>query len=174
MRDTLKTERLVLRPFVQTDWKALVEHAGNINVAKATGSLPHPYSHADAMGWIELTNSADFSGQVYGIANDTDHIIGCVGLTPSANYFEIGYWLAEDQWNKGFMSEAVDIVLQELARSNLTDQVIAYVFIDNPYSAKLLEKAGFKPRKTTLKPCLALGQTLQTIEFSKTIGGSDA
>ena len=44
MRNKIETKRLILRPFESTDLSALVLYAGDYDVAKATGQLPHPLS----------------------------------------------------------------------------------------------------------------------------------
>ena len=48
MRNRIETERLVLRPFETQDLSALVLYAGDYDVAKATGQLPHPYTELEA------------------------------------------------------------------------------------------------------------------------------
>ena len=43
MRDTLHTERLILRQLESRDAKAFSELGTDIDVARMTGSIPHPF-----------------------------------------------------------------------------------------------------------------------------------
>ena len=49
---TLRTERLVLRPFQAADSRAVSELAGERAIADTTISIPHPYSTEQAEEWI--------------------------------------------------------------------------------------------------------------------------
>ncbi|WP_370073166.1 GNAT family N-acetyltransferase [Novosphingobium sp. THN1] len=71
-------------------------------------------------------------------------LIGCVGLIEESGETELGYWVAQAHWGRGFATEAVRSVLS-LARTLGHHRVNARHFADNPASARVLEKAGFRP-----------------------------
>lgn len=50
----LRTDRLLLRPFVPSDALAVRELAGAREVADTTLSIPHPYPEGAAERWIHL------------------------------------------------------------------------------------------------------------------------
>ena len=49
---SLRSDRLLLRPFVATDVEALSQHAGAREVADSTVLVPHPYSLGAAKAWV--------------------------------------------------------------------------------------------------------------------------
>lgn len=51
-RPTLKTDRLILHPFVLSDATVVQQLAGSRNVADTTLFVPHPYLDGMAESWI--------------------------------------------------------------------------------------------------------------------------
>src|SRR6187200_2998551 len=72
-------------------------------------------------------------------------IIGSCGLgrRPSGSV-ELGYWIGRAHWSRGFATEA-SVALIEIARGLGLAQLEASHFLDNPASARVLEKLGFEP-----------------------------
>ena len=61
---------------------------------------------------------------------------------------DLGYWLAEDAWGRGYGTEAVQL-LAHLAFRHLRASVLsAEVFVGNHASCRVLEKAGFRREMT--------------------------
>jgi RimJ/RimL family protein N-acetyltransferase len=56
----------------------------------------------------------------------------------------IGYWLSEDQWGKGVMTEAVKLVTAYAFNRLGIIRVQAGVLSKNPASMRVLEKAGYQ------------------------------
>lgn len=56
----------------------------------------------------------------------------------------LGYWLAEPYWGRGLMTEAVAAVLGHAFRDVRVHRIGATVFPDNPASAAVLRKVGFR------------------------------
>ena len=172
MRNKIETKRLVLRPFVQTDWRSLVNYAGNIDVARATGRLPHPYSFADAQNWIEITKASD-ENHIYGIAPKDNHLIGCISLTKTGTddvpSWELGYWLGQPHWHKGYMREASSALLHE-ARARLSPTKLhATVFKDNSRSLALLRYHGFTHAAQTSEFCVARGHDVEAYRLAQVL-----
>lgn len=64
--DEIRTPRLLLRPPVTRDAGAIVELAGDWDVARMTGRIPHPYKLADAEDFLGLSIGAymaEFEGR---------------------------------------------------------------------------------------------------------------
>jgi RimJ/RimL family protein N-acetyltransferase len=55
----------------------------------------------------------------------------------------MGYWIATSHWSRGFATEACTALI-EIARALGLDQLQASHFIDNPASARVLDKLGFE------------------------------
>ncbi len=166
MRAKIKTDRLILRLFANSDSEALVKHAGHFDVARATAGLPHPYTHTDAENWIGITKRQSGTNHIYAIANEDDTCIGCVSLTAKNSNWELGYWLAKPHWKNGFMREAVEALLTE-ARPELAPTTLhADVFIDNPRSLVLLREFGFQITGRASEFCVAQGQDVETNQLT--------
>ena len=70
-------------------------------------------------------------------------MIGDSSLVKLENGYRLGYWLGEEYWGRGIMSNAVAEVL-EIAKQEKVERVIADVKEGNWGSRKVLEKNGFK------------------------------
>ena len=75
MMPTLKTERLLLRPFRAEDASAVHAHCGNWKVARMLTRVPHPYTREMAESWI-ASHEADW--------NSGDEITFCIELDGEA------------------------------------------------------------------------------------------
>src|SRR5262245_36305528 len=73
----IETERLRLRPLVLADAGAIERLAGDWEVARYTGSIPHPYPPGGALGWIRETWAEGAAGHklVAGIEQRQDGIL---------------------------------------------------------------------------------------------------
>lgn len=69
-------------------------------------------------------------------------ILSVVGDDPADIQLHIGYLLAEDTWGRGLATELVSGVVDHVPRGRGVT-LMAGVGLDNPGSAKVLEKAGF-------------------------------
>lgn len=69
-------------------------------------------------------------------------ILAAFGEAPAPVQLHIGYLLAEEAWGKGIATELVDGVVKRVpVGRNIT--VMGGVGVDNPGSAKVLQKVGF-------------------------------
>jgi RimJ/RimL family protein N-acetyltransferase len=71
-------------------------------------------------------------------------LVGSVGLgrRPSGAV-ELGYWISRPFWGRGVATEACTALL-DIARALGLKQLEASHFIDNPASARVLDKLGFE------------------------------
>jgi RimJ/RimL family protein N-acetyltransferase len=56
----------------------------------------------------------------------------------------MGYWIARSHWSRGIATEAC-AALVDIARTLGLEQLEGSHFLDNPASARVLEKLGFEP-----------------------------
>lgn len=61
---------------------------------------------------------------------------------PGERAVSIGYMIAREYWGKGICTQAVRLYTQQLFAQGY-DSIYADCFLDNPASARVLEKAGF-------------------------------
>jgi [ribosomal protein S5]-alanine N-acetyltransferase len=123
----------------------LQQLADNPNIARNLRDIfPHPYIIADADGFIEAAVTGAIP-HVFGIFVD-DEFIGVGGITVKTdihrNSAEIGYWLGEPYWGKGYATEAVKLLTEYAFNIGLI-RVFAGVFAHNKASQRVLEKAGY-------------------------------
>jgi ribosomal-protein-alanine N-acetyltransferase len=149
----LDTARLRLRPYEATDARRLSYLAGDYDVAKMCGRIPHPYPVLIAEGWIALQAAARRRGEDYpfAVVLPRDGLIGSCGVSrkagsanePHADEWELGYWIGRPYWGLGYASEAAAAVM-DWARDQLGARVFtAGHFDDNPASGAVLRKLGF-------------------------------
>lgn len=143
----LHTRRLVLRAPAARDAAPLTRLADDLDVARMTTRMPHPYTLADAEAFLERVGQAD-PGQeaTWVIADASDAPLGVLGFFSDDGFApELGYWLGRPSWNRGYASEAVAAALDWIGAVWRKPCVVAGCFTDNPASVRVLEKAGFLP-----------------------------
>lgn len=134
-----------MRPFRQEDALAVRELASNWNVARMLARVPHPYSVQHAESWIAGLEDAKRRGDEYAYALEHEgKLIGAAGIERRDSGFELGYWIGEPFWNRGFATEAVRKLADEAFSALKSPAVTAEHFADNHASGNVLRKAGFR------------------------------
>ena len=142
MADIIKTERLTLRPLLDSDSANISLFVGDERVAMNLAVVPHPYPEGAAESYIAYSRAAETSEIIWGIDKD-EHLIGMISISPKgAGIGHIGYWLAPQLWGGGLMSEALKAVVN-YARKTKFKQLVASVHQANEGSAKVLMRNGF-------------------------------
>jgi len=78
--------------------------------------------------------------------------IGAIACVPKGSIFEINYGLISGERNKGYCTEAIQIILDYIFLSKDTVRVQAHTDARNEASQRVLEKACFK-REGTIRNC---------------------
>ncbi len=112
-------------------------------------AFPYPYTLDDAVAFLELAKNGSL-GHVFGIYDDNT-FIGCCSLIPQNDVYhinaEIGYWIGETYWGKGYATKPVKLLLDYAFQKLELLRVYAYIFEYNTASMKVLEKAGFEKKQ---------------------------
>ena len=138
----IETPRLVLRAPIRGDVPALVKLADNLRIYEVLARLPHPYTRADGIAFVELIAQRP-DERPYAITLD-EQFIGVVGFHFQEGQLpELGYWLGEPYWGKGIMSEAVKGLLEAAFATRLFPRIKARALVTNSGSLNVLGKAGF-------------------------------
>lgn len=140
-------KRLILDQFKPSDIPDIVAYADNIKIVENTRSMPHPYFEEDAIALINMANQGFKAKNNYIFAiriKETQAFIGGIGLTLNVdnNRAELGYWLAEEFWNKGFTTEAVQAILKFGFDQLKLNKIVAAYLTSNEASGKVLAKNG--------------------------------
>jgi ribosomal-protein-alanine N-acetyltransferase len=148
IRNMLNVGPLIIRPWTGSDADALVRHANNRKIwLNLRDRFPHPYTGADAQAWLAMR--ATDHGSPHNFAIEFQHeAIGGIGLEffPDVHgkTAEIGYWLGESMWGRGFAAVAVKTVTNYAFATFDLRRIQATVYAWNPASARVLEKAGYE------------------------------
>ena len=79
---------------------------------------------------------------------------------------EIGYWLGKSFWNKGYVSEALQRILQFGFEELHLNKIYASHFPHNPASGKVLQKNGFEFEGILKQEVLKNGQFLDLHRYA--------
>ena len=142
----IKTNRLLLRPFAETDAADLYEYARDPRVGPPAGWPPHK-SQAESLEIIRTVFAAPNTFAL--VDKPSGRVIGSAGFTgkarpefPAPND-ELGYALSADFWGRGLMPEAVEALLRYAFRDLGLACVWCSHYTDNPRSCRVIEKSGF-------------------------------
>ncbi len=124
---------------------SLVRILKNENVEKWLVNVPSGYTIEDADNFIEwckeISNNPD--SYIFAIEHDGIHVGGIGIRRVEVGIGEIGYYIEEAHWRKGFATEAIMKIL-DLAREEMNiDFAEAYILEGNEASELLLLKCGF-------------------------------
>jgi RimJ/RimL family protein N-acetyltransferase len=156
----LVTERLVLRPPHGDDIPDLAELANNRRLAEMLGRMPHPYGEREARAFIEGSRDGTAAGCTYAVAlAETGAFIGCAGLHPRALGLELGYWIGQPHWNRGYATEAAHALVDLAFRA--TDVQVLHVAcrVINGASRRVIHKCGFQYAGQGMMDSIAAGRT---------------
>ena len=126
--------------------------------------MPHPYSNEDAKFFLDEVVPNEWTWAI--TMHGSSKMIGSVGLAPDeANGgVELGYWLSRAFWGRGIVTEAaratVDFGFYRLA----LPVIAAGYWKKNLLSGRVLSKLGFVETGRSIRPCLALGCNVPSVE----------
>jgi [ribosomal protein S5]-alanine N-acetyltransferase len=144
--ETIETPRLLLRaPRLDDATEIFSRYASNPEV---TWNLAWPThnSPADTRQFLQSTEQMRSDGTSFHWAictRDDNRLHGMIGVRIQLPKLEVGYVLAQDQWGRGLMTEALTAVVEEVRRYAEVRSVFAHCATDNTASARVLEKSGF-------------------------------
>ncbi|HEU5246564.1 MAG TPA: GNAT family protein [Candidatus Udaeobacter sp.] len=164
-------ERCTIRPWRLDDAESLAKHANNRNVWLALRDLfPHPYTIQDAHEFLQRAISeqptTNFCLQVNGVAGGGSGTR--FGQDVHRQTAELGYWLGENFWGRGIMTEAVAAFTDFCFNNFPLRRIYAEPFANNPASARVLEKAGFVFEARLKHNVIKDGKLLDSLLYAKT------
>ena len=145
MIDPVTTNRLILRPYKESDREQVIRILRNAEISK-TFMLPEfeddaaadrlfrkilIYSHQED----HFERAICLEDRLIGFLNDVEIKDGTV---------ELGYVIHPDYQNRGYATEALTASIQELFRQGYSRIRTGY-FEENPASRRVMEKSGMHP-----------------------------
>ena len=149
----LETERLILRPWLETDAKDLYTYAKDPEVGPPAGWPPHE-SEEQSRQIIRDVLSAP---ETYAVCLKDGTAIGGIGLkmgenttlTDREDECELGYWIGKPYWGQGLIPEAGRALLQYAFQELGMRAVWCGYYEGNDKSSRVQEKLGFVYQDTT-------------------------
>lgn len=140
----LETKRLTIRPIEEMDISALVEILTDETVSK-TYMVPPLASQMEAEQLARrfviashdenrLALAIDLEGKLIGFINDVEQRDGMI---------ELGYAIHPDYHNRGYMTEALEAMLDALFQQGVIS-VVAGAFAENEASMRVMRKCGMR------------------------------
>ena len=150
----MQSDRIILRPWLDSDAVALFKYASDPDVGPRAGWPPHK-SIEESLTIIRTLFHNETTWAIE--LKATGEPIGAIGYGPScdcklpAREGEplIGYWVARPYWNQGICTEALRLMLDHIRATTSLKSLISGHFIDNPASGRVMEKCGFIPTGET-------------------------
>ena len=143
----IRLSKAIIRNFKISDKISITKHANNRKIWKnVRNAFPHPYIEANAEEWIssilEEKVKTKFAIVVDGKA------IGGIGVEKKEDVYvqtmELGYWIGEEYWNKGIITEAIQAIVDYVFEKFDIIRLEAHVYHWNIGSMRALEKVGFE------------------------------
>lgn len=146
----IETRRLILRAPGAQDVSRIAAMANDVEIARMTCRMPHPFGTGDAEDFVIAVAAQDPArASTFLIEHEDLGPVGVVGLFEDGDSAlgrgapETGYWIGRDYWGRGFATEALEGALVWASRKWKRCALTAGHFADNPASGRVLEKAGF-------------------------------
>ncbi|WP_409015820.1 GNAT family N-acetyltransferase [Anaerostipes caccae] len=132
--------------------------------------LPYPYTEKDGTEYITDMLSAD-EDQTFAFAVTADSkVVGSIGVFRQENIHrqtgELGYYIAEEYWGKGIMTEAVKQICTYVFDKSDMIRIYAEPFAYNAASCRVLEKAGFQYEGTLRNNVVKNGKVIDMRMYS--------
>lgn len=136
-----------LRRLNLSDAQAIANVANNKNVSRfLREKFPYPYTLKDAQDYINYAINSE-QELIYGIVID-ERVCVCICVIFRDDVYkkscELGYWLAEEYWGKGFMTSVAREFCKFVFENYDINRIDAGIFADNIGSRRVLEKIGFE------------------------------
>ena len=180
------TTRFILRSPCPQDAEAIHRLVNDWGVVRMLPRLPFPYPRRLTDDWIASTVEQATAGTAHHYAiirsepgpetrvqeqpdpeGQPGELLGCIGLrldgtTRSGN---LGYWIGRRYWGDGVATEAAGRIARWALANLDIDRLVAQVATDNPGSAAVLRRIGFRETGTGQQEFLARGGSHPVLLF---------
>ena len=160
-----------IRKWELSDAKDLAAALSNKKVQdNLRDGLPYPYTEQDGKEFISAMLSAD-ENETFAFAITVDNmVLGSIGIFRQGNIHrqtaELGYYIAEEYWGKGIMTEAVKQICEYVFANSDIIRIYAEPFAYNIASCRVLEKVGFQYEGTLRSNAVKNGKVIDMKMYS--------
>ena len=132
--------------------------------------LPYPYTEQDGIDFISSMLSANEDETFAFAITVDDKAIGSIRVFRQQNIHrqtaEMGYYIAEEYWGKGIMTDAVKQICEYVFKNSDILRIYAEPFAYNAGSCRVLEKAGFQYEGTLRNNAVKNGKVIDMKMYS--------
>ncbi|TYO92239.1 RimJ/RimL family protein N-acetyltransferase [Elizabethkingia miricola] len=155
----LETNRLIMRPFEETDAEGLFLLDSNPEVMKYVGGIvsTEVEQSRQMIEFIQNQYKENGVGRLAVIEKSSNILIGWSGLkyltkeiNGMKNVYELGYRFLPEYWGKGYATETAIAALNYAFNEIKTDVVYAMAVTENAGSNRVLRKLDFEELGTFL------------------------
>ena len=145
----LKTERLTLRPWKESDLEDFYEYARVDGVGQMAGWLPHK-DREESRKILRMfiddkkTFAIEYEGKVIGSVGIERYDEEKLPEFQKKAGRELGFVLSKDYWGRGIMPEAVRRIIRYLFDEVGLDFLACGHYVENERSKRVQEKCGFR------------------------------
>jgi RimJ/RimL family protein N-acetyltransferase len=167
----IRLSQCVVRSWRESDAESITKHADNRSIWRnLRDAFPHPYRMEDAKQFIEMAMARD-PETFFCIAVD-DQAVGSIGYSflSDVNRFtaEVGYFLGEEHWGRGIMTEALSAVTRHALDTHQLNRIYAMPYEWNPASFRVLEKSGYVLEGRLRRAACKDGQVIDQLLYAVT------
>ena len=160
-----------IRKWKLTDAKDIAVALSNKKIQdNLRDGLPYPYSEQDGIDYISSMLSANEDETFAFAITLDDKVIGSIGVFRQQNIHrqtaEMGYYIAEEYWGKGIMTDAVKQICEYVFKNSDILRIYAEPFAYNTGSCRVLEKAGFQYEGTLRNNAVKNGKVIDMKIYS--------
>ena len=148
----LYTERLILRPWEESDAESLYKYASDPRVGPPAGWPPHTSVESSR----EIIKGILSASETYAVVlKETGEPVGSIGLKTHCDLAEeddeaeLGYWIGVPYWGQGLIPEAAREILRHGFEELGFERVWCGYYDGNMKSKRVQEKLGFVYHHTT-------------------------
>ncbi|NSC22038.1 GNAT family N-acetyltransferase [Streptomyces albus subsp. chlorinus] len=148
---TLRTERLLLRPFAGTDAAAVATACDDPDIQRFV-PVPDPYTLKDAQEFVCETSPAGWREDTaynFGVFTHGGELVGAMGLVrlehlrDADRQAELGFWTARGHRRKGYTAEAGRAVVEWAFTSLGVERLEWVAQLENAGSRAVARRLGF-------------------------------
>ena len=160
-----------IRKWKLTDAKNIAVALSNKKIQdNLRDGLPYPYTEQDGIDFISSMLSANEDETFAFAITLDDKAIGSIGVFRQQNIHrqtaEMGYYIAEEYWGKGIMTDAVKQICEYVFKNSDILRIYAEPFAYNAGSCRVLEKAGFQYEGTLRNNAVKNGKVVDMKMYS--------
>ena len=167
----LQTTRLKLRQITEADLENVYSGLSNPDVIKYYGvnynSLEATWEQLEWYAELERTRTGIWWAIISAEDNSFCGAIGYNNLSREHKKAELGFWLLPKYWGKGYVQEALEVVLEYAFQKLHLHRIEAFVETENISSQNTLQKCHFQKEGVLRDSEIKNGRFISVAVFSK-------